>query len=65
MLEPILVMRGQKGGPPMPGNGDIASPFANAYAPAEIAKKAMTQRDQANQLGQGFGAGGGTRARRN
>ena len=61
MLQPILVTRGAPGGPPMPGGGGFASPFANSYAPAEISKKAMTSRAQAAQIGQGGmgGPGGG------
>jgi hypothetical protein len=65
MLQPILVSRGGPGGPPMPGTGAGAnaySPFAAPVPPAELAKRAMTTRDQANQLSNsfgGFGAGGG------
>src|SRR6516165_2799388 len=59
MLEPILVVRGGPGGPPMPGGGAFASPFANTHAPGEIAKKAMTSRGLSNQLNSGLGLGGG------
>src|SRR5882724_11722188 len=63
MLQPVLVARGQPGGPPMPGGGSFAaSPFANAYSSGDIAKKAQISRDNAVQLnsGQGgFGGGGG------
>ena len=65
MLQPILVMRGQPGGPPMPGAGAFAtSPFANTYGVGDLAKKAITQRGTSNQLSQGqavpgFGGGGG------
>jgi len=63
MLQPILVVRGTPGGPPMPGGGGFpASAFAGAYAPGDIAKKAMTQRGEAAQLNSAqFGGGfGGT-----
>jgi hypothetical protein len=71
MLQPILVVRGAPGGPPMPGGGAFASPFANSYANDAIAKKAMTQRTQAAQInvgqgggfGQAGGIGGGTGAK--
>ncbi len=60
MLQPILVMRGQPGAPPMPGDNKFASPFANTYSAGESAKKAMAQRGTANTLSQGgFGGGGG------
>jgi len=64
MLQPILIMRGQPGAPPMPGGGAFASPFANTYSTGESQKKAMTQRGQADMLnsglpGGGFGGGGG------
>jgi hypothetical protein len=58
MLQPILVTRGAPGAPPMPGGGGFASPFANAYAPADIQKKAETQRVQAAQINAGFQGGG-------
>ncbi|MBI2805995.1 MAG: mucoidy inhibitor MuiA family protein [Planctomycetes bacterium] len=61
MLQPILAVRGAPGGPPMPGGGGFASPFANSYAPRDIAKKAMTQRGQAWQLNSGQGGFGGGR----
>ncbi len=61
MLQPILVVRGTPGAPPMPGGGGFpASPFAGAYAPGDIAKKAMTQRGEAAQLNSAqFGGGFG------
>jgi len=59
MLQPILVVRGQKGAPPMPGGGGFASPFANAYAPSDLNKQAMTQRGQAGLLNSGQGGFGG------
>jgi hypothetical protein len=71
MLQPILVARGGPSGPPMAGGGGApASPFYNAHAPAEAAKKASTSRGQAAQInslqfgaipggGGGFGKGGG------
>ena len=64
MLQPILVARGTPKGPPMPAAGMTASPFAAPVPPGDIAKKAMTARDQANQLnagnfGGGFGGGPG------
>jgi hypothetical protein len=37
MLQPILVMRGQPGAPPMPGGGGFASPFANTYSAGDLA----------------------------
>jgi hypothetical protein len=59
MLQPVLVMRGQPGAPPMPGGGAMpASPFANAYSPGDIAQKAQMQRSNAVQINQ-FGVGGG------
>jgi hypothetical protein len=58
MLQPILVTRGAPGGPPMPGGGAFASPFANSYAPAEISKKAAQSRGTANALSNGQGGGG-------
>jgi uncharacterized protein (TIGR02231 family) len=58
MLQPVLAMRGQPGGPPMPGGGGFASPFANAYAPADVAKKAAASRGASTQLSQGQGLGG-------
>jgi hypothetical protein len=60
MLQPILIVRGAPGGPPMPGSG-VASPFANAMPSGDIAKKAMESRGQASQIfsnAGGFGAGG-------
>jgi hypothetical protein len=64
MLQPVLVHRGTPGGPPMPGGGGFAaSPFANPYALADIAKKAGESRGQAAQLNAGqfgqFGQLGG------
>jgi hypothetical protein len=64
MLQPILVMRGAPGAPPMPGGGAFASPFANSYAPDALAKKAAISRGNAAQInaGQmmgGMGMGGG------
>ena len=61
MLQPVLVVRGTPGNPPMPGGGAFsASPFANPYAPADLAKKAMESRGNAAQInaGQGGGQGG-------
>ena len=71
MLQPILVMRGQPGAPPMPGAGGFASPFANSYGRDVAEKKAQMSRGGAatiNSLqGQGIpmpagkkmGGGGG------
>jgi hypothetical protein len=65
MLQPILVARGKPGGPPMPSPNAPASPFANAYAPGDLAKKASESRGQSVTLNQGlpgsfggFGGGG-------
>jgi Domain of unknown function (DUF4139)/N-terminal domain of unknown function (DUF4140) len=59
MLQPILVMRGTKGGPPMPGDGAFAkSPFENPVPPGDIAKKAKGSRGTASQLGSGQGGMG-------
>ncbi len=60
MLQPILVARGAPGGPPMPGGGAMpGTPFANSYAPADLAKKAAMSRGQANQINFGQGGFGG------
>jgi hypothetical protein len=53
MLQPILVVRGTPGGPPMPVSGGFASPFANAVAPSDLAKKAVEFRGQAAQINAG------------
>ncbi len=61
MLQPILVVRGGPGAPPMPGGGGFASPFANAYSNKVLEEKAMQQRNFSQELGQaggGFGGGG-------
>src|SRR5688500_12893874 len=48
MLQPMLVMRGTPGAPPMPGAGAVAtSPFYNSTSASDAAKKAMSQRDVA------------------
>ncbi len=60
MLQPVLVMRGQPGTPPMPGGAGFVSPFANTYSPADIAKKAGVNRANSVQLNSGLGAGGGS-----
>jgi hypothetical protein len=57
MLQPILVTRGGPGGPPMPGGGAFASPFANTYSNKDLAEKAMNQRGQSAAIGQGGGGG--------
>jgi hypothetical protein len=63
MLQPILAMRGTPGGPPMPGAGGPAtSPFANKDSVADLTKKAMTTRDQANSIGGFQGGFGGSSA---
>ncbi len=59
MLQPVLVTRGSPNGPPMPGAGAFASPFANTYSNSVLAGKAMQQRNQSIELGQGGGFGGG------
>ena len=59
MLQPILVVRGAPGGPPMPGGGGFASPFANSYTTEAIQKKAMTNRSQADALNSVGGLLGG------
>jgi hypothetical protein len=59
MLQPILIVRGGPGGPPMPGGGGFASPFANAMPSGDIAKKAVESRGQANQIYSNPGAFGG------
>ncbi len=60
MLQPILVMRGRPGGPPMPGASEMPSAFANPTSNADLAKRAMSQRAISNDLARdgGFGAGG-------
>jgi hypothetical protein len=63
MLQPVLVMRGQPGGPPMPAAG-LVSPFANTYSTKDAQKQAMISRGNASQINAGqagpaFGAGGG------
>jgi hypothetical protein len=63
MLEPILVVRGTPGAPPMPGGGSFASsPYASPVAADALRKKAMEGRANAVNLstgqGGGFGAGG-------
>jgi hypothetical protein len=59
MLQPILVARGTPGGPPMPGGGAMpGTPFANPYAPADLAKKAAMSRGQANSINVGQGGFG-------
>jgi hypothetical protein len=51
MLQPILVVRGTPGSPPMPGGGGFAaSPFASPYAVTEGKRKAMESRGQAAQI---------------
>ncbi len=45
MLQPVLVMRGQPGGPPMPAGGP--TPFAQAVPAMDQATKAMDLRRQA------------------
>jgi len=58
MLQPILVMRGQGGAPPMPAGGGLASPFYNPTAPAEAAQKAISSRGFASQINSGQGGFG-------
>jgi hypothetical protein len=59
MLQPVLVVRGQPGTPPMPGGtGFAASPYANPYTTADLAKKATISRGNAVQLNAGLGGGG-------
>jgi hypothetical protein len=45
MLQPMLVMRGAPGGPPMPGSGP--APFAQSSPNMELENKARLLRDQA------------------
>ncbi len=59
MLEPILVVRGTPGAPPMPGGGSFAaSPYANPIARDALRKKAMEGRANALNLSQGGFQGG-------
>jgi hypothetical protein len=62
MLQPILVTRGAPGGPPMPGGGGFASPFANTYSNSALGEKAMQQRAESNARSQGGGGGLGGKA---
>jgi uncharacterized protein (TIGR02231 family) len=58
MLQPVLVARGQPGGPPMPGGGMFGAPFVNASPPGDIAGKSKASRGTAQVLQSGQGKGG-------
>ena len=62
MLQPILVTRGSPGGPPMPGGGGFASPFANTYAYADRGESDGPA-GQVADLGQAASAGGSLKAK--
>jgi hypothetical protein len=65
MLEPVLVARGVPGGLPMPSGATAPAPYANAFAPAELLKKARAGRDEATRLNAGLNlpmGGGGSKS---